>query len=229
MTIERPMFPSRAESVDSFSSQPAIGQRETEKRTSESRKPAEGLPSNIIDFRSASARRIPVPTDPAEPRVTAHQLAGRKRNPLRHYYSRIAGAVTIAGKLHRGEALRSEGWIDELKWLREGAKAARILADELDVIVRRTEAPEAVESLRWPTSSTRQSSRALYVKCWHVWGRSNEAPSPIAPNPQPAAAGRACPQTEAMNTRPAGSRWRAVGSIQPMADSIKRNLFRDFR
>jgi hypothetical protein len=43
MTIERPMFPPRAESVDSFSLQPAIGQRERENRISESRKPAEGL------------------------------------------------------------------------------------------------------------------------------------------------------------------------------------------
>ena len=43
MTLSRPMFPPRAESVDSFSLQPAIGQRERECRLSESRKPAEGL------------------------------------------------------------------------------------------------------------------------------------------------------------------------------------------
>jgi hypothetical protein len=43
MTIERPMFPPRAESVDSFSVQPAIGQPETGKCTSESRKSAQGL------------------------------------------------------------------------------------------------------------------------------------------------------------------------------------------
>jgi hypothetical protein len=43
MTIERPVFPPRAESVDSFFTQPAIGQRENERRASESRKPAEGL------------------------------------------------------------------------------------------------------------------------------------------------------------------------------------------
>jgi hypothetical protein len=35
MTIERPMFPLRAESVDSFSHQAAIGQRERECRISE--------------------------------------------------------------------------------------------------------------------------------------------------------------------------------------------------
>jgi hypothetical protein len=39
----------RAESVDSFSPQPAIGQRKSECRVSESRKPAERL-SNIVEF-----------------------------------------------------------------------------------------------------------------------------------------------------------------------------------
>ncbi len=37
------MFPQRAESVDSFSVQPATGQRQNDERISESRKPAEGL------------------------------------------------------------------------------------------------------------------------------------------------------------------------------------------
>ncbi len=43
MTIERPMFPPRAESVDSFSPQPAIGQPESQTLTGESRKAAKGL------------------------------------------------------------------------------------------------------------------------------------------------------------------------------------------
>lgn len=43
MTIERPMFPPRVESVDSSRLQPAIGQREGGERISESHKPAEGL------------------------------------------------------------------------------------------------------------------------------------------------------------------------------------------
>ncbi|MGY4358630.1 hypothetical protein ACVWZR_007754 [Bradyrhizobium sp. i1.3.1] len=42
MTIDSPI-PPRAESVDSFSSQPATGQPETGERISESLKPAEGL------------------------------------------------------------------------------------------------------------------------------------------------------------------------------------------
>jgi hypothetical protein len=43
MTIERPMFPPRAESVDSFSHQPAIGQPEGQVRTSDSPKPFEAI------------------------------------------------------------------------------------------------------------------------------------------------------------------------------------------
>lgn len=43
MTIDRPMFPPRAESVDSFTAQLATGQPKTGKRPSESRRPAEGL------------------------------------------------------------------------------------------------------------------------------------------------------------------------------------------
>jgi hypothetical protein len=43
MTIERPMFPPRAESVDSFSHQPGIGQPERPTLASESGKPAKGM------------------------------------------------------------------------------------------------------------------------------------------------------------------------------------------
>jgi len=49
MTIERPMFPPRAESVDSFSLQPAIGQRESQTLLGDCPKPAEG-PSNVVKF-----------------------------------------------------------------------------------------------------------------------------------------------------------------------------------
>jgi hypothetical protein len=43
MTIERPMFPPRAESVDSFLPQPAIRQPESQTLTSESPTPLEAL------------------------------------------------------------------------------------------------------------------------------------------------------------------------------------------
>lgn len=43
MTIERPMFPPRAESLDSFSHQPGIGQPDGQNRTSDSPTPPEGF------------------------------------------------------------------------------------------------------------------------------------------------------------------------------------------
>jgi hypothetical protein len=51
MTIERPMFPPRAESVDSFSAQPAIGQRESQTLTGDS-------PSSIEDVEIALLRFV---------------------------------------------------------------------------------------------------------------------------------------------------------------------------
>src|SRR4051812_20049617 len=113
MTIERPMFPPRAESVDSFAHQPATGQPETGERTTDSPRPITGQP-NVITFPTKS----PPPTPrPAASPAPGRQRAGRQRNPPRHYHSQAATAVTIAGKLHRGEPLRAEDWIDELKWL----------------------------------------------------------------------------------------------------------------
>jgi hypothetical protein len=59
MTIERPMFPPRAESVDSFSHQPAIGQPETENSTSYSPSPVEDVdsPGNVIRFDFSVSRK----------------------------------------------------------------------------------------------------------------------------------------------------------------------------
>jgi hypothetical protein len=48
MTIERPMFPPRAESVDSFSIQPSIGQPESIKLTSEPKRPVSGLSRRLM-------------------------------------------------------------------------------------------------------------------------------------------------------------------------------------
>jgi hypothetical protein len=54
MTIERPMFPPRAESVDSFSPQPGIGQPESQTLTSESPKSSWG---NVLAFPSEQRPR----------------------------------------------------------------------------------------------------------------------------------------------------------------------------
>ncbi|MBR0730639.1 hypothetical protein JQ595_18005 [Bradyrhizobium japonicum] len=48
---------------------------------------------------------------------------------------RRRGRQSDPGGGHQREPLRAEDWIDELKWLRDGAKAARFLADELERIV----------------------------------------------------------------------------------------------
>lgn len=80
MTIERPMFPPRAESVDSFSSQPAIGKRGNERRASESCKPAEGLSRRNLLGAMAAVPVVGIPAaaepqpDPAFMRI-AEKLA----------------------------------------------------------------------------------------------------------------------------------------------------------
>lgn len=144
MTIDRPMFPPRAESVDSFSSQPAIGQPETGKRTSESREPAEGLSprevmTNIIDLSGRIAARALPPENvrPVEFPVTGRQRAGRGRNRLRQPCHTVSHAVTIAGKLRRGEVLRADQYFDEGAMLWKGVEAARLLAAELEAIAEK--------------------------------------------------------------------------------------------
>src|SRR6185312_8052328 len=78
------------------------------------------MSGSVIDFRSASARRVShlrtEPREAFEPRETRRQRASRKRNPLRHPCHHVHTAVTIAGKLHRGEPLND--FIDEIAWLR---------------------------------------------------------------------------------------------------------------
>ena len=109
------------------------------------------MSSYVIDFKAAAARladdelRKQVDqiiaermAEPAEPfRETLRQPAGRKKNPLRHLHREAERAVVIAGKLLRGESLRTGGYVDEIAWLREGAEAARQLADELTSLVER--------------------------------------------------------------------------------------------
>ncbi|WP_144030869.1 hypothetical protein [Bradyrhizobium japonicum] len=126
MTIERP-FPPRAESVDSFSPVATVGQRETGKRAGDSPRPITSQ-SNVLTFpgnRPASnVRAVDFP-------VTSRQRASRKRNLLRHPCNEVSLAVTIAGKLQRGEALRIDPYLDERAILWKGIEAARLLLAEL--------------------------------------------------------------------------------------------------
>jgi hypothetical protein len=50
MTIERPMFPPRADSTHAFCVQPAVPQPKTRNRTSESANPFEGLDLAMLRF-----------------------------------------------------------------------------------------------------------------------------------------------------------------------------------
>jgi hypothetical protein len=79
MTIERPMFPPRADSVDSFPLQPDIGQPESQTLASESRKPAEGLSRRLVLAGVAAVAALPIasaaPTaaDPVFDLIDAHR------------------------------------------------------------------------------------------------------------------------------------------------------------
>lgn len=169
MTIERPMFPPRAESVDSISAQPAVDHRPEERPSGDSPRPAEGT-SNVIVFPRAAERRVSyAPTEPAGPRVTGRQRAGFKRNPLRRLYSRTGMAVTIAGKLH-GESRSAPraGSTSLSGYARAPRRPDSWLRSSMDLSgewkacpSRQTSASSRRWSLRWPTSSPRPNLSAL--------------------------------------------------------------------
>jgi hypothetical protein len=123
MTIERPIFPPRAESVDSFSLQPAIGQPVAASAAGDSHKPAEGPSAAIISFpRSRPIARHYVSAPEYEYAPRTRRFA---KNPLRQHVTRLSIAIVHANKL--------DEFIDreDLKYIRNGVEAARILADEL--------------------------------------------------------------------------------------------------
>jgi hypothetical protein len=66
MTIERPTFPPRAESVDSFSHQPAVDHRPHERPAGDSPKPAQGL-SRRLALAGLATASVAWPAAAAEP------------------------------------------------------------------------------------------------------------------------------------------------------------------
>jgi uncharacterized protein (DUF1501 family) len=105
--------------------------------------------SNIINFPGSSespVRQQKTVESAERSSDTKYQRASSKRNPLRRLYSQAGIAVTIAGKLHRGEPLRANSHFDEKEWLRQGAEAARLLADELARLVEPEGAPEQLST-----------------------------------------------------------------------------------
>lgn len=87
--------------------------------------------SNIIELSTRRAARAPENVRPIDFPVTGRQRAGRQRNPLRHPCQSVSIAVTVAGKIHRGEALRADPCLDEGALLWKGVEAARLLLGEL--------------------------------------------------------------------------------------------------
>lgn len=88
--------------------------------------------SNIIELSTRRARALPAENiQPLDFPVTGHQRASRNRNTLRHPCNEVSLAVTIAGKLQRGEALRLDPYLDEAAILWKGVEAARLLVTEL--------------------------------------------------------------------------------------------------
>ncbi|SDJ43490.1 hypothetical protein SAMN05216338_104959 [Bradyrhizobium sp. Rc2d] len=89
--------------------------------------------SNVIEL---AARRTSRALPPENVRfiefsVTGRQRASRSRNPLRHPCNSVSLAVTVAGKLQKGEALRIDPYLDEGAMLWKGVEAARLLLAEL--------------------------------------------------------------------------------------------------
>ena len=91
MTLERPMFPPRAESVDSFSARPASRKPLSENRTSDARKPAKGIFGGSIkpwtQEETALARRM---LAAGKPDSEFHRVFGRSKLKARLRLWRLA-------------------------------------------------------------------------------------------------------------------------------------------
>jgi hypothetical protein len=83
MTIERPMFPPRAESVDSFSHQPAIGHPVRGAPISESGKPVEGLSRRNL-LGALAVLPVALPTAVAAPDPIFALIAAKQAADIAH-------------------------------------------------------------------------------------------------------------------------------------------------
>ncbi|MGY4371109.1 hypothetical protein ACVW1A_007174 [Bradyrhizobium sp. LB1.3] len=91
--------------------------------------------SNVLTFPgklpASNVRMLNVTAEAYTPCSSGRQRASRNRNPLRHPCHSVSIAVTVAGKIHRGEALRADPYLDEGALLWKGVEAARLLLAEL--------------------------------------------------------------------------------------------------
>jgi hypothetical protein len=97
MTIERPMFPPRAESVDSFLPQPAIGQPESGNLTSDSPSQFEGIDLALLRFVRCLIG-VGLTMDEASAVVSGEleraEALASKRRPRRYW---ISGPYLVSG------------------------------------------------------------------------------------------------------------------------------------
>jgi hypothetical protein len=146
MTIERPMLPPRAESVDSFSQQPVIGQPGNGNRLSESRKPAERLSRRLVLAGVASAATLPiVAAAPATagPHLDAEliQLGARLEPLVESYYAaRAVWAPALFSANREIDREFGEDWHSEKRraaqeqaWAKAGVDEA---SDKMEAIVK---------------------------------------------------------------------------------------------
>jgi hypothetical protein len=90
MTIERPMFPPRAESVDSFFPQPRVGQPERTNLTSESRKAVGGLSRrNMLAGLAVLPAAVPasLPAIAAAPDPVVALIAAKRAVDVAHLHA----------------------------------------------------------------------------------------------------------------------------------------------
>jgi hypothetical protein len=151
MTIDRPMFPPRAASSDSFPLQPAIGP-DSQALTSESPSPFERAPTTATIFKfphDVSRRafaRMPRNSKNGTPEERTAKQPGHDRkpnhsgnNPLRARLASVSIAITMVGK---AAVYRRHGfdpatlsdcerrvWLEDLQ---DGARDARQIAHECD-------------------------------------------------------------------------------------------------
>lgn len=139
MTLERPMFPPRAESSNVVKFPYSVSRR------AHSRRPRRSKNGSPEQRAAAAAAALPPPADVVSlsicpdasefPSVDRRKLRG---SPLREKIAPISFAVTIVGKMHTAElrlepidldAASSEGWVSQLQ---AGADAAKFAACELE-------------------------------------------------------------------------------------------------
>lgn len=115
MTIERPMFPPRAESVDSLSSQTATGQPDSGSLLSESPKPAQGLSRrNMLAGLAVMPIALPAAASGSDPIFAAIDACRTAKQASDHGYARKGWLHALAEKkFGEGHREARNAFVDE--------------------------------------------------------------------------------------------------------------------